>query len=107
MVKNQPASAGDLGLILRLGRSPGRRNGNLLQYSCLEKSHEQRSRTGYSPWDRRESDTAKKLKPQKFVACAQKSHLTSRSQTAEKRAVYEGLLDWFQVESWPWPSPAS
>ena len=27
---------GDLGLILRLGRSPGEGNGNPLQYSCLK-----------------------------------------------------------------------
>jgi len=27
---------GDMGLIPRLGRSPGGRDGNLLQYSCLE-----------------------------------------------------------------------
>ena len=31
-------NAGDLGLIPRLGRSPGKRNGNPLQYSCLENS---------------------------------------------------------------------
>ena len=36
MVKNAPANAGDAGLIRGLGRSPGGRNGNLLQYSCLE-----------------------------------------------------------------------
>ena len=35
MVKNPPANAGDLGSILMLGRSPGERNGNPLQYSCL------------------------------------------------------------------------
>ena len=38
MVKNLPASAGDagdLGLILGSGRSPGVGNGNPLQYSCL------------------------------------------------------------------------
>ena len=29
-------NAGDLGLILGLGRSPGEGNGNPLQYSCLE-----------------------------------------------------------------------
>ena len=28
-------SAGDIGSILGLGRSPGEGNGNLLQYSCL------------------------------------------------------------------------
>ena len=39
VVKNPPASAGDigdLGSIPGLGRSPGGRHGNPLQYSCLE-----------------------------------------------------------------------
>ena len=36
VVKNQPANAGDAGLIPGLGGSPGEGNGNLLQYSCLE-----------------------------------------------------------------------
>ena len=39
MVKNPPANAGDTrdaGLIPGLGRSPGVRNGNPFQYSCLE-----------------------------------------------------------------------
>ena len=43
VVKNPPASAGDirdLGLIPGLGRSPGVRNSNPLQYSCLENSME-------------------------------------------------------------------
>ena len=36
MVKNLPATAGDMGLITGLGRSPGEGNGNPLQYSRLE-----------------------------------------------------------------------
>ena len=36
MVKNPPASAGDVGFISGLGRFPGGGNGNLLQYSHLE-----------------------------------------------------------------------
>ena len=39
MVKNLPASAGDVidaGLIPRSGRSPGEGHGNPLQYSCLQ-----------------------------------------------------------------------
>ena len=39
VVKNPPASAGDIrdvGLIPGLGRAPGGGHGNLLQYSCLE-----------------------------------------------------------------------
>ena len=34
--KNLPASAGDAGLLPGLGRFPGERNGNSLQYSCLQ-----------------------------------------------------------------------
>ena len=38
VVKNLPASAGDVGLISGSGRSPGGGNGNPLQYSRLENS---------------------------------------------------------------------
>ena len=38
VVKNLPANTGDTGLILGSGRSPGERNGNPHQYSCLENS---------------------------------------------------------------------
>ena len=36
VVKILPAIAGDVGLILGSGRSPGGGHGNPLQYSCLE-----------------------------------------------------------------------
>ena len=36
VVKNMPANGGDVGLIPRLGRSPGEGNRNPLQDSCLE-----------------------------------------------------------------------
>ena len=52
VIKNPPANAGDTkdeGSIPGLGRSPGVGNGNPLQYSCLEKSHGQRSLGGNSP----------------------------------------------------------
>ena len=35
MAKNSPANAGDVGLMPGWGRSPGKENGNPLQYSCL------------------------------------------------------------------------
>ena len=38
MVKFSACSTGDLGIILGLGRSPGKGNGYPLQYSCLENS---------------------------------------------------------------------
>ena len=34
--KESAYNAGDQGLILGLGRSPGEENGNPLQYSCME-----------------------------------------------------------------------
>ena len=45
VVKNLPASAGDLrdmGLIPGWGRSPGEGNGNTLQYSCLKNPMDRR-----------------------------------------------------------------
>ena len=44
MVKNPPVIAGDvrdLGLIPKVGRSPGGGHGNPLQYSCLENPMDQ------------------------------------------------------------------
>ena len=38
MAKNLPAMQVDPGSVPGLGRSPGERNGNPLQYSCLENS---------------------------------------------------------------------
>ena len=53
--------AGDKGLIPGLERSSGVGNGNLLQYSCLERFHGQRSLAGYSPWGRKELDMTEQL----------------------------------------------
>ena len=39
------------------GSSYGEGNGTLLQYSCLENPHGQRSLVCYGPWSRMESDT--------------------------------------------------
>ena len=53
VVKDLPTKARDTGSIPVLRRSPGERNGNPLHYSCLEKSHGQRSLVGYNPWGHR------------------------------------------------------
>ena len=58
--KNFLANAGDaidLGSVPGWGRSSGGGHGNLLQYFYLGEFHGQRSLVGYSPWDRKESDT--------------------------------------------------
>ena len=54
--KESTCSAGDLGLIPGLGRSPGGGHGNPLQYSCFMNPLGQRSLAGYSPWGHKESD---------------------------------------------------
>ena len=53
MLKNQPANVGNSGLIPGPGRFPGERNGNPLQFSCLEKPLGQRSLVGWSSWRHR------------------------------------------------------
>ena len=54
--KESACNAGDPGLILGLGRSPGEWNGYPFQYYCLENSDGQRSLAGYSTWGRKELD---------------------------------------------------
>ena len=53
MVRNLPASAGDLSLIPGSGRSPGEGTGN-----CC---YGQRSLVGYSPWVQKELDTTQQV----------------------------------------------
>ena len=60
-VKASACNAGDWGSIPGLGRTPGERNGNPLQYSCLEKYHGWRSLVGYSLWGLEDSDMTERL----------------------------------------------
>ena len=59
--KESTCNAGDLGLILGLGRSFGGGRGDSFQYSCLENPLGQRILAGYSPWGRKESDMTEQL----------------------------------------------
>ena len=71
LVKHLPAKAGDLGLTFGLGRSPEGGNGNLLQYSSLERSTD---RGAWQAWGCRESNTTEHLSAHKAllegVCCA-------------------------------------
>ena len=61
VVKNLPANARDLrdtGSIPGSGRSSRERNGNPVQYSCLENPMDKRSLACYSPSDHKESDVS-------------------------------------------------
>ena len=51
--KKSPANAGDMCLTPGWGRSPGKGNGNPLQYSCLGNPMH---RGAYSPWGHKELD---------------------------------------------------
>ena len=64
MVKNLLASAGDvrdMDSTPRSGRSPEGRQGNPLQYSCLENPHGQRGLVGYSLWVAKSQTQLKQL----------------------------------------------
>ena len=59
--KESVCSAGDLGLIPGLGRSPEGGHGNPLHYSCLKNPIGKRSLAGYSPWGHKELDMTEQL----------------------------------------------
>ena len=61
MVKNPPANAGDPGSIPGSERSPGGRNGNPLQYSCLENSMDRGAWWATVHGVAKESDTTERL----------------------------------------------
>ena len=67
--KELPHNAGVLGFIPGSGRRPGRGHGNLLQYSCLENPHGQRSLAGYSPRGHKELDMTKTTKYNNTILC--------------------------------------
>ena len=54
---NLRANAGDPGSIPESGRSPGERNGNPVQYSCLENPMGRSARWATVHWVTKESDT--------------------------------------------------
>ena len=58
LVKHLPAKAGVMGLTSGLGKSPEGGNGNLLQYSFLERSTD---RGAWQAWGRKESNTPEHL----------------------------------------------
>ena len=69
MVMNLPANAGNTGSIPGSERCPGEGNGNLLQYSCLEIFHGQRSLAGYSPWGCKELNTTEHTHTVIWICC--------------------------------------
>ena len=70
----------DLILIPGLGKSPGGWPGSLLQHSCLENPHGQKSLPGYSSWGHTKSDTTEATKQQQ-----------------QQHNIYESLVEYMHV----------
>ena len=88
VVKNPPASAGDIrdtDLIPWSGTAPGGGHGDSLQYSCLENLQGQRSLVGYSPWGHKESDTTERL--------SMHAHRKLEHPALQSEIRYENMLD--------------
>ena len=66
--KESVCNAGDMGLIPEWGRSPGERNDNPIQYSCLKNSMDRGTRWA-SPWGCKGSDTTEQLTLSHFLDC--------------------------------------
>ena len=89
--KESACNVGDLGSIPGVGRSPGRRHGNTLWYSCLENPHGQRSLVGCSPWGCKESDTTERL-PFTFHFHALDKEMTTHSSIVAGESQGRGSL---------------
>ena len=76
VVKNLPASAGDLGSVPGLGRSPGEGNDNPLQYSCLGNPMDRGTTVGHSPWGRKRVGQTLVTKEQQYNSFNRCTHPT-------------------------------
>ena len=80
VVKNPPNNAGDIGLVPGSGSSPGEGNVKPSPVFFPGEAHGQRSLTGYSPWDCKESDMTEQLNSSKNTAwCYSYAHTKSIS----------------------------
>ena len=83
--KESTCNVEDLGSVPDLGRSPGGEKGNLLQYSCLENPHGQRSLVDYSWCGCKDSNMTK--------------HSTAQFIRGENLYNIQSLEAWFSIPS--------
>ena len=96
--KESACSAGDLGSIPGLGRSPRGGHGNPLQHSRLENPHGQRSLVGYSSWGHKESGTTERLSTEQGRACGRDNSL-SVAATVSEYQLNRGVV---KIKRWFW-----
>ena len=99
VVKNQPANSGDTGSIPGLGRSPGKRNGNQLQYSWLENPMDREAWRATVHGVTKESDTTEPLNNNLIMY---HSSLISLSKTESLSSPEIFKLFWITAISSPW-----
>ena len=68
VVKNPPASTGDMALVPGSGRSPGEGNGNPFQYSCLGNPMDRGAWRAEDYGDTNESDMILQLNNNKIIS---------------------------------------
>ena len=99
--KESACSAGDLGLILGSGRSPGEGNGNPLQYSCQEGLLKDK------PTATRVGGRAGPMSPQSRATSSGRA--LGGLEAGERVSVHRGgkAAGWhpWQGTMWPWASP--
>ena len=89
VVNNPPANAGDLGLVPRSGRSPGKENGYPLLYSCLGNSMDRRAWQAIAHGvERVGHDLATKQQQQEKQQQQQKNYICE----AERELIMEAFL---------------
>ena len=85
MVKNPATNAGEIGLILGSGKSPGGGNGNPFQDSCLENPmHRGAEQATCSPWGQKELDTTEQLSTRRYIKHNKVAQIKRRFKKKEK-----------------------
>ena len=93
--KESACKAGDPGSIPGSERYPAEGNGYPLQNSCLEKSQEQRSLAGYSPWGRKKLDMTERLMLSQHVGWRD-----TESRVTSTLSVQGHKEQWQRVRNW-------
>jgi len=98
VIKNPPANSGDVGSVPELGRSPGERNGNSLQYSFLENpmdrwasTESRRSQTRLTA-TKQQTTHWRTLASSLFLISCQPLHILPRGLTSNTRMILMGGL---------------